>query len=133
MRVGNGLQLASISASWTKKEFKLRTVYSRISQQKKPVRVYYESSNLSPSLSTCRLFGNHSLWQFKKTIEGFDCKINGLALGAALLHSLGWPDGRALPSTKTGRFQVCCSGSATTGSLEEKSASTLAILTPFES
>ena len=40
MRVGNGLQLASISASWTKKEFKLRTVYSRFSQQKKPVREF---------------------------------------------------------------------------------------------
>ena len=27
---------------------------------------------------------------FQKAIAGFDCKINGQAFGAAVLHSLGW-------------------------------------------
>ena len=90
----------------------------------------YESSNLSPSLSTCRLFGNHSLWQFQKTIEGFDCKINGLALGAALLHS---QTGEHCRAQRQGVSKSAAVALATTGSLEEKGASTLAILTQFES
>ena len=32
--------------------------------------------------------------QFQETTEGFDCKINGRALGAALLHSLGRLDSK---------------------------------------
>ena len=43
----------------------------------------------------CRSSGDHSRRLFEKTIEEFDCKINGQALGAALLHSLGGSDGRA--------------------------------------
>ena len=40
------------------------------------------------------------IWQslqrlFEKTIEDFDCKINGRALWAVLLHSLGGEDWQA--------------------------------------
>ena len=60
-----------------------------------------QSSSLSPSSSEssiCRLSGNHfrRLSWFQKTINGFDCKVNGRALGAELWHSLGVSDGRAL-------------------------------------
>ena len=54
-----------------------------------------QSSSLSPSSSPCLLSCNHSQRLFQKTIESFDCKINGQALGAALLHSLGWLYGQA--------------------------------------
>ena len=37
----------------------------------------------------CRPSGNHSRGLFQKIIKGFDCKVNGRALEAALLHSLG--------------------------------------------
>ena len=43
----------------------------------------------------CRSSGNHSRRLFEKTIEGFDCNINGQALEAALRHSLGGSDGPA--------------------------------------
>ena len=46
----------------------------------------------------------------QKTIEDFDCKINGRALGAALRHS---PDGQAQTQG------VSESAAAGTGSLEE--------------
>ena len=38
----------------------------------------------------------HSLRRlFQKIVEGFDCKISGRALGAAVRHSFGWSDGQA--------------------------------------
>ena len=63
-----------------------------------------QSSSLSPSSSEsspCRSYGNHfrRLSWFQKTIKGFDCKVNGRALGAdaaEFWHSLGVSDGRAL-------------------------------------
>ena len=60
--------------------------------------VRLQSSSLSPSFSPanqCLSSGNHFQWLFEKTIEGFNCKINGQALGAALQHSLGGLDGRS--------------------------------------
>ena len=47
-----------------------------------------QSSSLSPSLSPCLSSGNYSLRLFQETIKGFDCKINGRALGAVLWHRL---------------------------------------------
>ena len=41
---------------------------------------------MSLSSSPCLSSGNPSWRIFQKTIEGFDCKVNGLALGAALQH-----------------------------------------------
>ena len=67
-----------------------------------------QSSHLSPSSSTCRSSGNHLQRLFKKTIEGLDCKINGLALWAALQQA--WA-GRTGEHTHTRRFRVggsCC-------------------------
>ena len=58
----------------------------------------------------CRSSGNHSRRLFQKTIEGFDCKINGQALGAA--GRTGEHKHRALPSRRQ-------SLRAATGSLEE--------------
>ena len=75
-----------------------------------------QSSNLSPSSSPCWSSGNQSRRLFEKKIEGFDCKINGPALGAALTSTLRpavpvpgtlaqrWLAGRA--STNTGHFRV---------------------------
>ena len=48
-----------------------------------------QSLSLSPNASPCRSSGNHSRRQLQKTIKGFDCKINGRALGSALRHGLG--------------------------------------------
>ena len=46
-------------------------------------------SGVTPTQSPCQSSGHH-LWRlFQKTIRGFDCKINGRAFWAALLHSLG--------------------------------------------
>ena len=50
---------------------------------------------------------------FEKTIEGFDCKINGQARGAALRHSLAGSDGRAQTQG------VSESAAVAAGSLEE--------------
>ena len=89
MRVKTDSLLASISAF----EFKVHTVYSGILEQMKPLKSLprLQSTCLSPSSSPCLSSGNHLLTLFQKTIEGFDCKTNGWALGAALQHSLaGW-------------------------------------------
>ena len=40
-------------------------------------------------------------------IEDFDCKIYGLAFGAALWHSLGLSDTQAETQAVTAQFQVC--------------------------
>ena len=56
------------------------------------------------------------IWQLEslpKAIPGdnqsFDCKINGQALGTALLHSFGWLETVGLASRNTRCFQVSCS------------------------
>ena len=54
--------------------------------------VRWQSSSLSPSLSPCWSSGNHFKRLFQKIINGFDYKINGRALGAALRCSLGRSD-----------------------------------------
>ena len=46
-----------------------------------------QKSSLSPSLNPCLLFCNHSWRLFQKTIEVFDCRINGWAFGGAVLLS----------------------------------------------
>ena len=53
-----------------------------------------QSSSSSPSSSPCLSYGNHFKFRrlFQKTIEGFDFKINGRALGRRSLAGL---DGRA--------------------------------------
>ena len=56
-----------------------------------------QSLSLSPSSSPCRSVGNHSQRLFQKTIECFDCKINGQALWAVLLHSFGEMDRQNQP------------------------------------
>ena len=48
--------------------------------------VRQQSLSLSPSLNPCLSSGNHSQRLFQKSIEGFECKINGQALGAALVQ-----------------------------------------------
>ena len=85
-----------------------------------------QSSSLSPSLSPCRPYGNHSAKLFQETIKGFDCKINGSAFGAALLHSLGWLTCGHKHRVFPRRQHLLL---APTGSLEKKSATTFAILT----
>ena len=87
----------------TQKEFKLHTdcSVSGISGQTKPSQQFgqvaeFKTSSLSPSSSPCLSSGNHFQRQlFQNTIEGFDCKINGWALGAAPRHSLGCTDRQA--------------------------------------
>ena len=80
-----------------------------------------QSSSLSPSLSPCWSSGNHSRRLFQKTIEGLEGKINGQALGAALLHGCVC----ACPSGRTGKHKhrafpsLWQSLRAATGSLEE--------------
>ena len=80
---------------------KLIELYSRVSEQIKPLKPIGQvapllRSSLSPSSSRCRSSGKHSRRLFQKTIEGYCCKINGYALGAAALrHSLGGSDERA--------------------------------------
>ena len=61
--------------------FKVQTPHSLFGDfwVRKPLQL---SSSLSPSLSPCLSSNNHSWRLFPKTIEGFDCKINGQALGA---------------------------------------------------
>ena len=54
-----------------------------------------QSSSLSPSSSPCLSSGSYYRRLFERTFEGFDCKINGQALGAAFQHILGGSDGRA--------------------------------------
>ena len=83
--------------STNRKEFKLHTDFSGLSEQKILYNslVRRQSSSYSPSLSSCLSSGNHPLRLIQKTIEGFDCKVNGRARGAALLRSLGVSDGRA--------------------------------------
>ena len=70
----------------TWKDFKLHTVYSQIL-----VQLQWQTSSQSSCLSS----GTHSQKFSQKTIKGFDCKINGLAYGAVLLHSLGGSDWQA--------------------------------------
>ena len=93
--------------------FKLHTVDFGTSEQIKSLQLVcraaeFKTSSLIPSLSPCLSSGNHSRRLFQKTIEGFDCKINGQALGAALQHRLGGSDGRAA-SANIWCFRVCCS------------------------
>ena len=77
--------------------------------------VRWQSSSSSPSSSPCLSSGNHPRRIFQKTIEGFNCKIDGQALGAALLHSLGWLDEQAQALFQS----LWQSMLAATGSLEE--------------
>ena len=51
-----------------------------------------QSSSLKPSSSPSCSSGHNSWRLFQKTFEGFDCKFNGQALGAALQHSWGGSD-----------------------------------------
>ena len=93
-----------------------------------------KSSSLSPSLrlqapaNQCWSSGNHSWRLFEKTIEEFDCKINGQALEAALQHSLDCLDGRAQKQGVPGSVAVAAGSDRLAWG---KRATTLAILTQF--
>ena len=102
--------------NWNSRQFILE-LSSRLNLYNPLVR--QQSSNLSPSLSSCLLSGNHSWRLFQKTIEGFDCKINGQALWAALQHSLGGLDGRDQTQCVAKSSAVAADCVAATGSLEE--------------
>ena len=69
-------------------------LYSGASEQSKHLQSFGQDSSLSPSLSPCRSSCNHSRRLFQKTIENFDCKINGQAIWA-VLWSLSGSDGQA--------------------------------------
>ena len=100
-------------------------LYSGASEQIKPLQPFGLSS--SSSSSPCLTSGNHSRRLFQRTIEGFDCKINGQALGAALQHSLG---------VRAGTQGVSKSAAVAAGSnwlAWGKRATNLAILTQFDS
>ena len=128
MRVGINSQLSSI---WRSKKNLNSTQFiefcSGLSEQIQPIGQAAEfkfESNSSP----CRSSGNHSQRLFQKTIQGFDFKINGQALGAAFQHSFGWSGWRAqtqgvseLAAVAVGLDQLALG----------KSATTLAILTQF--
>ena len=94
----------------SQKEIKFHTVYSGVLEQiqyiVRAVRRLSSSFKLSPSLSPCWSSGNHSQRLFQKKINGFDYKINGRALGAALRYSLGRSESVKQASTNTGCFQV---------------------------
>ena len=84
---------------------------------------------LAPA-NQCQSSGNHSKRLFMKTIWGFNCKINGKALGAALQQSLGGFDrheetqgGSKSAAVAAGSDQLAWG----------KHATTLAILTQFDS
>ena len=68
---------------------KLHTVYAVISEAIKPLQLVGQvpefkfESKFEPPV--CRSSGDFSRRLFQKTIEGFDCKKNGQALGPALL------------------------------------------------
>ena len=68
-------------------------------------RVQVLSPGLSPFLSS----GIHSIRLFQKIIKGFDCKINGQALGGMLRHNSRMIGLVRLASTSTGCFLVCSS------------------------
>ena len=95
MRVGKPSHLSSILAFW--KEFKLNTVCWTLFWgfwADTPQQPIGQAAEWAPA-DQCRSSGNHSRRLFEKTIEGFDCKINGQALGSALRHSLGGSNGQA--------------------------------------
>ena len=78
---------------------------------------------MSPSSSACHSesSGNHSRRLFQKTIEVFDCRIDGQALGAGLRHSLGGLDGRAVAEHELRAFPSRQQSlRAATDSLEER-------------
>ena len=93
--------------------------------------VRQQNSSLNPSWVP-HVSGHHSqrLFHPEKTIESFDCKVNGWALGAVLRHSLGLLEGQA-PTQGVSKSVALATGS----NLLDwgKSASTLAILTWFKS
>ena len=95
IRAGINSQLSSTSALSTDlKGIQNPPIYSGISEQIKPLQLvgHARELSLSPTSSPFRSFGNDTQRLFQKTIEGFDCKINGQALGAVLLLCLGWLD-----------------------------------------
>ena len=100
--------------NWNSTQFILE-LWSRLNLYNPLVR--QQSSSLSPSLSPCQSSGNHSWRLFQKTIEGFDCKINGQALWAALQHSLGGLDGRDQTQCVAKSSAVAADCVAATGSL----------------
>ena len=102
MRVDNDSLLSSF---WRSKKNSNSTqfieLYFGVLEQRKPQQPIGQAAEFKFESNQCRSSSNHSRRPFKKTIEGFDCKINGQALGAALRHSLGGSDGRA--RTQPGR------------------------------
>ena len=52
-------------------------------------------SNLEPLSVIWQSLSKAIKFQTEKTVQGFECKIDGRALGAALRHSLGGSDGQA--------------------------------------
>ena len=78
-------------------------LYFMVSEQIKPLQPIGQVwVQVQAPADQCRSSDNHSRRLFEKTIEGFDCKINGQAFGAAPAQ-VGRV-GRA--STNTGRFRV---------------------------
>ena len=67
--------------------------------------VRLQSSSLNPNLSPCQSSGNHSRPLFQKTIEDFDCKINGRALSSWNLAPAQLGQVRKA-STNIGHFKV---------------------------
>ena len=107
------------------KEFKLHTVYSGISEHLKPLQLVGQVAEFKfePKFEPLPV-----IWQLLKAIpegiEGFDCRINGQALGAALRRCKH--ENRAFPCRRQSMLVA-------TVSLERKTATTLEILAQFKS
>ena len=95
MRVDNESLLSSISAfKKNSNSTQFIELYFGVSEQTKPLQPIGQAAEFKFESKFEPL---PVIWQslrrlFQKTIESFDCKINGQALGAALRHSLGGSD-----------------------------------------
>ena len=114
-----GSNLASVTDF--KKEFKLYTLYAVISEAIKPLQLVGQAaqfkfeSKFEPLKVICQSLRRLS----QKAIEGLEGKINGQALGAALLQCLGGSDGRAQTQGVSESAAVAVALRAATGSLED--------------
>ena len=79
------------------KEFKLHPVYAVISEAIKPLQLVGQAAEFKfeSKFETLAVIWQSLLRLFQTVIEGLEGKINCQALGAALLHCLGWSDRQA--------------------------------------
>ena len=98
-----GSNLASVTDF---KEFKLQKVYAVISEAIKPLQLVGQVAEFKfeSKFEPLPVIWQSLLRLFQKVIKGLEGKINGQALGAALLALVGQA------STNTGQFQAGCSG-----------------------